>query len=304
MPRAAFPSDYPFLPRNLILSFEEITRLARIFTRLGVRKIRLTGGEPLLRKDVSSLIESLTEHVEIDDLSLTTNGSLLANRAQSLAQAGLNRITVSLDALSPAVFREMTDTTSSVEEVLDGIEAARVAGLEPIKINCVVRAGVNEDEILPLAEYFREHPAILRFIEYMDVGNTNGWNRNEVVPAERIHETIDSRWPLETIPWDGGVARRYRYADGAGEIGIISSVTQPFCSSCTRARLSAEGKLYTCLFAGEGHDLRALIRSEASDDQVEKRLREIWTHRDDRYSEIRSTFEGPTPRVEMSHIGG
>jgi GTP 3',8-cyclase len=306
MPREVFGHDFEFLPRGDLLTFEEITRLAKVFIQLGVTKIRLTGGEPLIRKDIEQLVGGLAELPGLDDLTLTTNGSLLTAKAEALRQAGLKRVTVSLDALDDATFRSMNDAGFPVARVLAGIEAASAAGLAPIKVNMVVKRGVNEDQILPMASHFRGTGQILRFIEYMDVGTTNGWRLDDVVGACEIVRLIGDRWPIEAIDplAPGEVASRYRYLDGEGEIGIISSVTRPFCSTCVRARLSAKGELFTCLFAAKGHDLRAMVRSEATDDDLVSAIAAIWSWRGDRYSEIRSSRTRDLDRVEMSYIGG
>ena len=305
MPKEIFGSDYPYLPHSEVLTFEEITRLARIFSTFGVKKIRLTGGEPLVRKDLPNLISMLAEISDLD-LTLTTNGALLARNAQALKDAGLNRITVSLDSLDNDVFKALNDVDFPVEKVLEGMEAAQKVGLEPIKVNMVVKRGVNESSILPMAHYFHEKGYILRFIEYMDVGHTNGWRTNDVVSSKEIVDMIDAELPLESIDpnYKGEVANRWRYKDGSGEIGVISSVTQPFCSTCNRARLSAEGKFYTCLFAVKGHDLKSIIRSEATDEDISNEIARIWGKRTDRYSELRSENTIDLPKVEMSHIGG
>jgi cyclic pyranopterin phosphate synthase len=305
MPKEVFGHDYRFLDRKELLDFDEITRVARAAVELGVTKLRLTGGEPLIRRDVEVLIGMLSE---LDaEITLTTNASLLPRKAQALADAGLDRITVSLDAMDDSTFRAMNDVDFPVDRVLEGIEAARTAGL-PVKVNCVVKRGVNEDQIVPMARYFRETGDTLRFIEYMDVGATNGWRMDDVVPATEIVATVNAAFPVQPADaqYRGEVAKRWQYADGKGEVGIIASVTQPFCSDCTRSRISAEGKLYTCLFAVRGHDLRALIRSGATDEELSVRLAEIWKVRGDRYSELRSeaTNLDDTPRVEMSYIGG
>ena len=304
MPKEVYGRDFAFLPRRDLLTFEEIARLARVFAGLGVEKIRLTGGEPLIRRDVERLVEMLAAIPELD-LTLTTNGSLLVKKAQALKDAGLRRITVSLDSLDDAVFRTMNDVDFPVQLVLDGIEAAAAAAL-PVKVNVVVKRGVNEASVLPMARHFRERGHVVRFIEYMDVGHTNGWGLDDVVPAAEILAAIDDELPLEPLPprYPGEVADRYRYRDGSGEVGVIASVTRPFCGACTRARLSAEGSLYTCLFATAGHDLRALVRGEASDEALTQAVREIWRVRDDRYSEIRSAATRDLPKVEMSYIGG
>ena len=305
MPKTVFGRDYEFMPREELLSFEEIARVAALFARLGVEKIRLTGGEPLLRRDVETLVGLLAAIPGLE-LTLTTNGSLLARKAPALAAAGLRRVTVSLDSLDDAVFRAMNDVDFPVERVLEGIEAAASAGLAPVKVNMVVKRGVNDASILPMARYFQGTGHILRFIEFMDVGATNGWRLDDVVPAVEIVERIDAALPIEPAEanYQGEVARRWRYRDGGGEIGVIASVSQPFCSDCTRARISADGKLYTCLFAARGHDLRALIRSGASDDELLAALERVWTARSDRYSELRSQATTDLPRIEMSYIGG
>jgi cyclic pyranopterin phosphate synthase len=304
MPKEVYGRDYAFLPRRDLLTFEEIARLARVFAGLGVEKIRLTGGEPLIRRDVERLVEMLAALPGLD-LTLTTNGAVLARKAQALKEAGLGRITVSLDSLEDEVFRAMNDVDFSVQVVLDGIEAAGATGL-PVKVNVVVKRGVNEDSVLPMARRFRELGHIVRFIEYMDVGHTNGWRLDDVVPAAEIVAAIDSELPLEPLPprYPGEVAERYRYRDGSGEIGVIASVTRPFCGACTRARLSADGSLYTCLFATTGHDLRALVRTGASDDEIAAALDGIWRQRADRYSELRSATTRDLAKVEMSYIGG
>ncbi len=307
MPKEVFGHDYRFLDRKELLDFEEITRVARAAVSLGVQKLRLTGGEPLIRRDVERLIAMLSE---LDaEVTLTTNASLLPRKAQALKDAGLDRITVSLDSMDDATFRAMNDVDFPVDRVLDGIEAAHAVGL-PVKVNSVVKRGVNEKEIVPLARYFRDTPHVLRFIEYMDVGATNGWRMDDVISAAEIVKLIDAEFPIEPAEanYRGEVAKRWRYTDGKGEIGIIASVTQPFCGDCTRSRISAEGKLYTCLFAVRGHDLRALIRSGATDDQLAAKLAEIWHVRGDRYSELRSqnTVDPAIGerKVEMSYIGG
>ena len=306
MPKEVFGRDHAFLPRAEILDFEEIERVVRAAVSLGVRKVRLTGGEPLVRRNLETLVAMLAGIAGIDDLTLTTNASLLADRAQVLADAGLDRVTVSLDALDDPTFQAMNDVGFPVSRVLDGIAAAESAGLGPIKINAVIRRGLNEHAIVDLAEHFRGTPTTVRFIEYMDVGHTNGWRMDDVVPAAEVVAAIEARWPLEPVSsaYRGEVAQRYRYRDGAGEIGVISSVTQPFCGDCTRARLSADGRLFTCLFATSGHDLRDLIRSGATDADLAEALRVIWTGRDDRYSELRTLDTIDLPKVEMSFIGG
>ncbi len=306
MPKEIFGRDYTFLPRAELLSFEEITRLARAFAEQGVTKVRLTGGEPLLRRDLERLVEMLAGIPGIGDVALTTNGTALAAKARSLKDAGLTRVTVSLDALDDETFGAMNDVSFPVARVLDGIDAAADAGLSPVKVNMVVKRGVNDHAIVPMAEHFRNSGDILRFIEYMDVGTTNGWRLDDVVPAAEIRYALDTNWPLEPLQanYPGEVASRYRYRDGAGEIGLIASVTQPFCGGCTRARLSADGKLHTCLFATHGHDLRAVLRTGATDQQLAQRLRSIWTGRADRYSEARTADTSPTQKIEMSYIGG
>jgi GTP 3',8-cyclase len=305
MPKEIYGRGYQFLERRELLTFEEIERLSRVFASLGVEKIRLTGGEPLLRRELERLVEMLGTIPGVD-LTLTTNGSLLPQKASVLAQAGLRRVTVSLDSLDDEVFRTMNDVDVPVERVLAGIEAAAAAGLSPVKVNMVVKRGVNEDSVLPMARYFRGSGHILRFIEYMDVGHTNGWRLDDVVSAAEIVAAIGAELPLEPLEpnYAGEVARRYRYRDGGGEIGVIASVTEPFCGACTRARLSAEGRLYTCLFATEGHDLRALVRGGASESELEEGIGRVWRARGDRYSELRSAETTDLPKIEMSYIGG
>jgi len=305
MPKEIFGSDYPFLKREQLLTFEEVERLARIFVGLGVDKIRLTGGEPLLRRDIELLVEMLARIPDID-LTMTTNGSLLAHKAQALKDAGLKRISVSLDSLENDVFTAMNGVDMPVEQVLKGIEAANAVGFNPLKINMVVKRGVNDGSLLPMARYFHHSGHILRFIEYMDVGNTNGWRLEDVVPAAEIIEIIHAELPLEPIEpnYHGEVAKRYRYLDGGGEIGIIASVTQAFCGDCTRARLSANGSVYTCLFAANGFDLRELLRGGANDREISQAIVAVWSQRDDRYSENRSSETVGLPKVEMSFIGG
>jgi cyclic pyranopterin phosphate synthase len=305
MPKEVFGRDYRFLERRELLTFEEIERVARIFAGLGVEKIRLTGGEPLLRRELEHLVEMLAGIPGLD-LTLTTNGSLLPQKAKALAAAGLRRITVSLDSLDDAVFRTMNDVDFPVERVLAGIEAAAAAGLTPVKVNMVVKRGVNEESIVEMARYFHGTGHILRFIEYMDVGHTNGWRLDDVVRAAEIVRAIDAELPLEPLApnYPGEVARRYRYRDGGGEIGVIASVTEPFCGACTRARLSAEGRLFTCLFATKGFDVRALVRGGASDTDIADALSSVWRARTDRYSELRSAETLDLPKVEMSYIGG
>ena len=307
MPKEVFGADFQFLPRADLLTFEEITRLARIFVDQGVEKVRLTGGEPLVRRDIEKLIAMLTSIPGLADIALTTNGSLLTpQKARALKDAGLKRITISLDSLDEAVFQSMNDVSFPVARVLDGIKAAGETGLSPIKIDMVVKRGVNDDSILDMAGHFRGSGYILRFIEFMDVGNFNGWRMDDVVSGAEIVDLIHSRWSLESVApnYAGEVASRYRYLDGQGEIGLITSVTQPFCSDCTRARLSADGHLYTCLFGLKGHDFRTLLRNGSSDQQIATFLQTVWSVRNDRYSEIRSENTIPLKKVEMSHIGG
>jgi cyclic pyranopterin phosphate synthase len=303
MPKEIFGRDYEFLPRAQLLDYEEIERLARAFVANGVRKIRITGGEPLVRKHVERLVAMLAT-LDVD-LTLTTNGTLLPQKAQALADAGLSRVTVSLDALDDETFRAMNDVGVPVQRVLDGIDAASAAGL-PVKVNAVVKRGLNDDGIVDLARHFRGTGHVLRFIEYMDVGHTNGWRLDDVVSAEEILARIGDEFPLEPVEpsYRGEVAKRWRYVDGEGEIGVIASVTQPFCGDCTRARLSAEGQLYTCLFAVKGHDLRALVRSTADDAELEAAIAAVWSRRIDRYSELRTEKTADLPKIEMSYIGG
>lgn len=318
MPKDVFDKNHVYLPHNDLLSFEEITRIARLFVAHGVEKIRLTGGEPLLRKNVERLVGMLAElrtpSGQPLDLTLTTNGSLLAKKAQSLKDAGLNRVTVSLDSLDDATFKRMNDVDFAVADVLHGIAVAHQVGLGPIKVNMVVKAGLNDQEIVPMARHFKGTPTILRFIEYMDVGASNGWELGEVVPSGEVARRIDAHMPLEPIDpnYAGETAARWRYADGGGEIGLISSVTQAFCADCSRARLSTEGKLYTCLFATGGHDLRALLRGGRSDAEISTVIGKLWRARGDRYSELRAsqtttgrhTVDAGKKKVEMSYIGG
>ena len=313
MPKEVFDKQYAFLPHSSLLSFEEITRSAKLFVAHGVRKIRLTGGEPLLRKNLDVLIGMLGQLRTPDgtplDLTLTTNGSVLARKAQTLKDAGLQRVTVSLDALDDAVFRRMNDADFPVAEVLAGIDEAQRVGLGPIKVNMVVKRGTNDDQILPMARHFKGTGAVLRFIEYMDVGATNGWRMDEVLPSAQVVERIHAELPLQAIAANmlGETAERWRYVDGSGEIGVISSVTQAFCQDCNRARLSTEGKLFLCLFASHGHDLRALLRGDYSDEQIASAIGLIWQGRDDRYSELRANavaVPGGERRVEMHYIGG
>jgi len=313
MPKTVFGRDYPFLPRDELLSFEEITRIARIFVAQGVTKIRLTGGEPLLRRNIERLIEMLAAIPGLE-LTLTTNGSLLAKKAQNLRDAGLQRVTVSLDALDDPTFRKMNDVDFPVAEVLEGIAAAEVAGLGPLKVNMVVKRGTNDHAILPMARHFRSSPAnaghIVRFIEYMDVGSSNGWKLDEVMPSAEVLKLIGDEMPLAAVDpnYPGEVAERWRYLDGGGEIGVISSVTQAFCSSCTRVRLSTDGSLYTCLFATNGHDLRGLLRAGRSDGEIGAALGALWSERTDNYSEQRSaestSLSTALKKIEMSYIGG
>ena len=304
MPKEVFGPGYEFLARDKLLTFEEIVSLVRLFVQRGVTKVRLTGGEPLLRKGIEDLVAMIAEVEGVADLTLTTNGALLARKAEALAEAGLNRVTVSLDAVDDPTFQRMNDVGFPVSSVLEAIEAAAEAGLGPIKINCVVQRGVNEHAVVEMAEHFRGTGHIVRFIEYMDVGATNGWRLDDVVPAEEMIEAIDALYPLEPLPpnYPGEVANRFRYRDGQGEVGVIASVTRPFCGSCTRARVSADGVLYTCLFASSGSNLRDALRSG---EDVGALIDKVWTHREDRYSELRSS---QTPRlsvpVEMSYIGG
>ncbi|MCU1348175.1 MAG: molybdenum cofactor biosynthesis protein MoeA [Acidobacteria bacterium] len=307
MPKEVFGRDFAFLQRDALLTFEELARVARAFVRNGVEKIRLTGGEPLIRRDLERLVAMLASIDGLRDLTLTTNGSLLTPaKARALKAAGLQRITISLDSLDDATFRAMNDADFPVSRVLDAIAVAADAGLAPVKIDMVVKRGVNDDNLVAMAERFRGTGHIVRFIEYMDVGNTNGWRMEDVVSGEAIRDAIGARWPLEAAEplYFGEVAERWRYVDGAGEIGIIPSVSQPFCGSCTRARLSADGELYTCLFASRGVDLRGLLRGGAGDDDVAAAIANVWRIRDDRYSDIRSAATLALPKVEMSRIGG
>jgi cyclic pyranopterin phosphate synthase len=314
MPKEVFDKDHPYLPHSALLTFEEITRLAKLFIAHGVQKIRLTGGEPLLRKNIEVLVEQLAQLRTVDgeplDLTLTTNGSLLRRKAKALKAAGLNRVTVSLDGLDDAVFRRMNDVDFPVAEVLAGIDAARDAGLGPVKINMVVKRGTNEHEILPMARHFKGSGMVLRFIEYMDVGTSNGWRMDEVVPSAEVIAMIQREMPL--VPLEpaapGETAQRWAYADGSGEVGVISSVTQAFCADCNRARLSTEGQVYLCLFASQGHDLRALLRGGAADEQLASAIGLMWQRREDRYSQLRASLapdeRASQRRVEMSYIGG
>lgn len=305
MPKDVFGGDYGFLKRSELLTFEEITRLVRLLRDLGIRKVRLTGGEPLLRHQVHALVEMLGQIPDLD-LAMTTNGAFLAEKADMLKQAGLDRVTVSLDSLDGEIFARMNGVGFPVAKILEGIQAADQAGLNPIKINMMVRRGVNEDSILPMAQHFRGTGHILRFIEFMDVGCTNGWRMDEVVTAKEIIETLDSEFPIEPVDphYRGEVANRWRYKDGQGEIGVIASVTQAFCQDCTRLRLSAKGELYTCLFGLTGHNMHHLLRGDASDEEIIDRVKAIWQRREDHYSEIRSAETNSRPKVEMSYIGG
>ncbi|MGA0843587.1 MAG: GTP 3',8-cyclase MoaA [Arenicellales bacterium] len=311
MPREIFGPGYAFVPRKDLLTLEEIARLARIFAQIGMRKVRITGGEPLIRRNLEHLVEMVSAIDGVDDISLTTNGSMLtARRAIDLKAAGLRRLTVSLDALDDETFKKINDVDYPAIRVLDGIDNARAAGFNDIKVNAVIRRGLNEHAVMDLVEHFRGSGCIVRFIEYMDVGETNGWNLDDVLPAKQLVEQIHARFPLDPVDpnYRGEVAKRWRYRDGAGEVGFITSVTESFCGDCSRARLSAVGQVYTCLFASEGHDLRELLRSGADDDALLSRVRSIWSARDDRYSELRG-LNVPIPgsgrgKVEMSHIGG
>ncbi|HET9734900.1 MAG TPA: GTP 3',8-cyclase MoaA [Burkholderiales bacterium] len=305
MPREMFDHDFKFVAHEEILSFEEIARLARLFAGLGVKKIRLTGGEPLVRRGLERLVAMLAQIPGLD-LTLTTNGSLLAKQAAALAKAGLKRVTVSLDSLDEATFRAINDADCPVSKVIEGIEAAAAAGMAPIKINMVVKRGTNDGHVAAMAERWRGTGHVVRFIEYMDVGTTNGWRMDDVVPSAQIVKMIGERYPLEPVDPDyrGEVAERWRYRDGAGEIGVISSVTQAFCRDCNRLRLSAEGSLYTCLFAQQGHDLKWLLRHGGSDEELVNEIAAVWRARGDRYSEIRTTETAKARKVEMSYIGG
>jgi len=306
MPREVFGPGFQFLERDELLTFEEITRLVSIFAKLGVRKIRLTGGEPLVRHGIERLVAMLAQVDGIDDIALTTNGSLLAGKAADLRGAGLGRLTVSLDSVDEETFSAMADVPMPLCRVLDGIAAASAAGFAPVKLNTVVKRGVNDAGVVDLAAYARDHGHIVRFIEYMDVGTTNGWKLDEVVPSAEVVRRIGAVWPLEPVDpnYVGEVASRYRYLDGGGEIGVISSVTQAFCQGCTRARVSAVGELYTCLFATKGGDLRALLRNGATDGELESVIAGIWGRRTDRYSELRTSETRTLHKVEMSYIGG
>lgn len=306
MPAEIFGASYEFLPKSALLTFEEITRLTGLFVQMGVVKVRLTGGEPLLRPHLEELVKMLAGIDGIEDIALTTNGYYLAEKAQILKEAGLHRATVSLDTLDDAIFRQMNGQKSGVAKVLQGIEAAERAGLSPIKINAVVQRGANDHTVVDLARFCKEHGYIVRFIEYMDVGNINGWRMDDVVPAKEIVQKIHAAMPLEPVEgqYRGEVARRYRYQDGQGEIGLIASVTMPFCGDCTRMRLSADGKMYTCLFATLGRDLRDPMRQGASDDELAQIILGTWQHRDDKYSEDRFLLTPRRQKIEMFHIGG
>jgi len=309
MPKEVFGTKHRFQPKSDLLTFEEITQLVRIFVGFGVRKVRLTGGEPLIRHNVEKLVDMLraiSDQGSEFEIAMTTNGSLLAQKAQYLKNAGLDRLTVSLDSVADETFRKMNDVDFPLARVLEGITAAEAVGYKPIKFNAVVKRGWNEDQLLDLAEYFRGTGHIVRFIEYMDVGNSNGWRLDDVVPAKEIIDTIHAKFPLTPINpnYRGEVARRWRYLDGSGEIGVIASVTQPFCGDCSRIRISATGQLYTCLFATNGHDFRDMLRSGAAGDQIRRRIQALWKERGDRYSEIRSANTSHQKKIEMSYIGG
>jgi len=306
MPKDVFDADHEFLPHAQILTFEEIVRIARIFHAQGTEKIRLTGGEPLLRRGIERLVAMLREALPEMDLTLTTNGSALKVRAQALREAGLDRITVSLDSLDDATFRAMNDVDFPVARVLEGIDAAEAAGLAPVKVNMVVKRGVNDHQVVDMARHFRGSGRIVRFIEFMDVGSTNGWRMDDVIPSAEIVRRISAQFPLEPLEpqYGGEVAQRWRYADGAGEIGVISSVTRAFCATCTRARLSTDGQLYTCLFAQRGYDLKGMLRDGSGDDAIEGAIAAIWEGRADRYSEVRTAATAKERKVEMSFIGG
>ena len=306
MPAEVFGKEYAFLPRDQILTYEEIVRVVRVAAAHGMTKVRLTGGEPLVRHEIERLVAMVAAVDGVDDIAMTTNGATLAGKAQALKDAGLTRVTVSLDSVDGQVFEAMNGVGASLARVLDGIDAARAAGLAPIKLNAVIQRGLNDGGILDLARFGRERGFVMRFIEYMDVGTTNGWRLDDVVPATEIVDTIGVQQPLEALEalYPGEVARRYRYADGQGEIGVISSVTQPFCQGCTRARLTAEGRLYTCLFASAGHDVRAVLRASADDEALEALIGRVWRDRADRYSEERASLTAPRERIEMSYVGG
>jgi cyclic pyranopterin phosphate synthase len=307
MPRDVFGTDFPFMDHSELLSFEEIERLGTVFARLGVSKLRLTGGEPLLRHGIERLVEQLVNIDGVDDVALTTNGSLLAAKAQALRDAGLRRVTVSLDSLDEPTFRAVSDVKIPLARVIKGIAAAADVGLTPVKVNAVIKRGMNDGQgVVDLADFGREHGYVVRFIEFMDVGATNGWRLDDVVSADEIIERINAVWPIEPLEptYVGEVATRYRYLDGAGEVGVIASITKPFCRTCSRARLSAKGELYTCLFSGAGHDLRALLRSGCSDDELHTAVSGLWTGRTDRYSAQRTSATTGLSKVEMSSIGG
>lgn len=310
MPREVFGADHAFLPQQQLLSFEEIVRVASIAVQMGVQKIRLTGGEPLLRKHIENLIALLAQLRTPDgqpvELAMTTNATLLAQKAQALKEAGLHRVTVSLDALDSARFTQLSDSQVAVERVLAGIEKAAEVGLAPVKVNMVVRKGINDDQIVPMARYFKGRGHALRFIEYMDVGNTNGWNMSEVITGAQIVEQLAQEFEIEPVAasYYGEVADRYRYVDGSGEFGVITSVSNPFCGDCTRMRLSPEGQFFLCLFASRGYDVRSLLRSKATDNEVAAHLMEVWRGRGDRYSELRGQNQAPREKIEMSYIGG
>ena len=306
MPKEVFGRDYQFLPHAELLTFEEIVRLAKIFHGFGVEKFRLTGGEPLLRNGIERLIEMLATELPSVDLTLTTNGSALKAKAKALKASGLTRVTVSLDSLDDATFKSMNDVEFPVAKVLEAIDAAASVDLAPVKINMVVKRGVNDNQIVDMARHFRGSGNIVRFIEYMDVGTTNGWKMDNVVPAAEVVAAIDAAFPCEPADpnYFGEVAKRWRYKDGSGEFGVISSVTEAFCGSCTRARLSSDGTMYTCLFATKGHDLKSLLRGGKSDEEIHDAVAAVWRMRDDRYSEIRTSDTAKLPKVEMSYIGG
>ena len=306
MPADVFGADYKFLPRNEVLDYEELAQLARVFASLGAAKLRITGGEPLLRRNLDGFISMLKRVPGVEDIALTTNGLLLPKLAGPLKLAGLDRVTVSLDSLDDETFGRINGRGVAVKQVLAGIDAAQAAGLGPVKINMVVQRGVNEQDILPMVEHFRGTGHVLRFIEFMDVGTTNGWRMEQVVPSREVHAMIDARWPLESAEpnYPGEVARRWRFKDGQGEIGLISSVTNTFCGDCTRARLSVKGELFTCLFAAKGTDLRAPLRAGASDAELRELIAGVWNQRDDRYSELRNQNTQGLPKAEMSYLGG
>jgi GTP 3',8-cyclase len=306
MPKDVFDADYAFLPHEEILTFEEIVRMARIFHALGTRKIRLTGGEPLMRKGIEALVGMLREALPSVDLTLTTNGSALKAKARALRAAGLDRVTVSLDSLDDATFRAMNDADFPVAKVLEGIDAAAAAGLSPVKVNMVVKRGVNDAQVIDMARHFRGTGHVVRFIEFMDVGSTNHWRMDDVIPSAQVVYRISEQFPIEPVEagYPGEVAERWRYRDGAGEFGVISSVTHAFCGTCTRARLSTDGQLFTCLFARRGYDLKAMMRSGKDDEQIRAAVAAIWQGRDDHYSEIRTAETARAGKVEMSYIGG